>query len=70
MESITVAFIQKKDHFYPAHVSEIKTGDVYYLVVDKIPSNHMRALADASCDAANNWSVEGELLPQLNKADN
>lgn len=59
MSQIKIAFIKKNESFIPSHVSEIKGGDVYYLVTDGKPSKNFTATRDAFLDAQENWEVSG-----------
>ena len=56
-ESIQYAFKVTPDEETPCHLSEIKQGDVYYLVVDSKRSELQRATEDAFSSDVNGKSV-------------
>lgn len=61
-ESISLAFIKNGTSFKPSHISEVKAGDVYYLVTDGTPDKqHHKATANAAQDSLGSWFVTGVL---------
>lgn len=63
IENIKIAFIKKENHFLPTHISEIKAGDIYYLVENGTASStHYRATQDAKLNAQNEWQITGDPL--------
>lgn len=57
-DTITIAFIKRNGTFVPSHMSDIKSGDHFYLVSDGKPSTHQMASSDAHLDKDNQWSVD------------
>jgi hypothetical protein len=68
MSEITLAFIKNGDTFKPSHLSEIKKGDIYYLVADGKPTtNKFTANEDACSDIHGNWDISGTPILGVNK---
>ena len=59
-DSIQYAYRVDSDKETPCHLSEIKKGDLFYLVVDAHKSDLLRATGDAfssNINDKNSWSV-------------
>ena len=59
-ETIQYAFKVTEDEETPCHLSEIKKGDVYYLVVDSKRSELLKATEDAfnsNVSGKSVWSI-------------
>lgn len=46
MSSISFALVKKNGSFVPSHISEIMTGDIFYLVIDGSAGNQLLKATD------------------------